>query len=190
VVPRQAYPCPAFIAGSLLRRKILSQPGARRVAALDIEALQCAGFRGAPQSNSVAGDPLNTLGQRHPRCGGYRQRALPPVVAPHNAYYFWRQDAVGRDVVVSTAIGSETLARHFATTRVLDVFRCQYCVSLRSDMPISVSYGPSRPLGELLAEWRHFGLDPAPALHKMSADDAGEGSAIRQSRHPAVMPGG
>jgi hypothetical protein len=57
-------------------------------------------------------------------------------------------------------------------------------------MPISVSYGPSRPLGELLAEWRHFGLDPAPALHKMSADDAGEGSAIRQSRHPAVMPGG
>jgi hypothetical protein len=81
---------------------------------------------------------------------------------------------------VSTAIAPETLARSFATTRVLDVFRCQYCVSLRSDLPISVSYGPSRPLEELLAEWRHFGLDPAPALHKMP-DDA----AARRERDPA-----
>jgi hypothetical protein len=93
-----------------------------------------------------------------------RDGELPPVVSPHNAYYFWREDAAERDVVVSAAIENDVVARYFGTTRGLDLFRCRYCVSLRSNLPISVSYAPQRPLVELLAEWRHFGLDAAPSL--------------------------
>jgi hypothetical protein len=86
------------------------------------------------------------------------------VVSPHNIYAFWREDAAGRDVVLSLAIPQETLARHFRETRRLHVFRCHYCASWRPDLPISVSYGPPKPLPDLLWDWRHFGLEAAPAL--------------------------
>jgi hypothetical protein len=93
-----------------------------------------------------------------------REHALPPIVSPHNAYAFWRHDAAGRDVVLSVGIREEVLARHFRETRRLHVFRCEHCASWRPDLPISVSYGPPKPLPDLLWDWRHFGLERAPAL--------------------------
>ena len=93
-----------------------------------------------------------------------RDRNLPPVVSPHNAYWFWREDAAGRDVVISVAIAPEVLARYFKETRLLGVFRCEYCAIFRPDMPIQVSTGPVRPLVELLSEWRYFSIEAAPAL--------------------------
>lgn len=95
-----------------------------------------------------------------------RDRGLPPVVSPHNAYYFWRRDAAGRDVVISLAIESDVLARYFAETRQIGMFRCEYCASWRPDLPIFVSYGPTRPLEELLTDWRYFGIEPAPDLRR------------------------
>ena len=93
-----------------------------------------------------------------------RGRGLPPVVSPHNAYYFWRHDAAGRDVVLSLHIESDVLARYFAETRRVGTFRCDQCANWRPDMPISVSYGPSKPIEDLLSDWRYFGLSPSPKL--------------------------
>jgi len=93
-----------------------------------------------------------------------RGRGIPPVVAPHNAYWFWRDDAAGRDVVVSVAIEPEVLSRYFAETRPLGIFRCRHCSASRPDLPIHVAKKPVRPLVELLTEWRYFSIQAAPAL--------------------------
>jgi 4-amino-4-deoxy-L-arabinose transferase-like glycosyltransferase len=93
-----------------------------------------------------------------------RDRRLPPVVSPHNAYWFWREDAAGHDVVISLAVEPEALSRYFGETRLLGTFRCQYCASFRPDIRIRVSKRPVRPLVELLTGWRHFSILPAPAL--------------------------
>lgn len=95
-----------------------------------------------------------------------RNAGLPPVVAPHNAYWFWREDAAGRDVVLSVAIPRDVLARYFDEVREVAVFRCAYCATYRRDMPILVATGPVRPLEELLTEWRHFGIEPSPLLRR------------------------
>jgi hypothetical protein len=99
-----------------------------------------------------------------------RNRNLPPVVSPHNGYWFWREDAAGRDVVLSVAVGPEKLAPYFAQTRLLGTFRCRHCASFRPDIPIYISTGPVRPLLELLSEWRYFGIEPAPALMVESSE--------------------
>ncbi len=93
-----------------------------------------------------------------------RNRNLAPVVAPHNAYWFWREEAAGRDVVLSVGVADEVLERWFADSRRLAVFECEYCAVFRPDLPIHVSTGPVRPLPDLLTEWRHFSIQPAPAL--------------------------
>lgn len=93
-----------------------------------------------------------------------RERELPPVVAPHNAYWFWREDAAGRDVALAVAIPPDVLSRYFARTRELGAFRCEYCTGFRPDLPIVLAGGPVRPLVRLLTEWRHFGIEAAPLL--------------------------
>lgn len=93
-----------------------------------------------------------------------RDRGLPPVVSPHNAYWFWRGDAAGRDVALSFAVEPEVLSRWFAETRALGVSRCERCPSFRRDLPILVSTRPIRPIEELLFEWQHFSIEAAPAL--------------------------
>jgi hypothetical protein len=107
-----------------------------------------------------------------------RDGPRPPVVSPHNAYYFWRGEAAGRDVVISVGVRDEILSRYFAGTRDAGTFRCTYCPSFRPDLPIRVSSGPVRPLEELLEEWRFFGIMPAPAL----IGDAG--GWLRENRPP------
>jgi len=95
-----------------------------------------------------------------------RHRGLAPVVSPHNAYWFWREDAAGRDVALSVAVESEVLSRFFAETRELDIFRCEHCAIFRPDLPILVSTGPVRRLEELLTGWRHFSIEAAPGLRR------------------------
>jgi len=58
------------------------------------------------------------------------------------------------------------LARSFAETRELGVFRCQYCTSFRPDLPIVLARGPVRPLEALLSEWRHFSIEATPHLRR------------------------
>jgi hypothetical protein len=95
-----------------------------------------------------------------------RDRDLPPIVSPHNAYWFWREEAAGRDVVLSVGVEAEVLSRSFATTRELGVFHCEHCAVFRPDLPILVSTGPIRPIEELLSGWRHFSIEAAPALRR------------------------
>lgn len=102
-----------------------------------------------------------------------RNSALPPVVSPQNAYYFWRREAVGHDIAVSIAIDPAVLARYFAETRTVGMFRCRYCANWRRDMPVTVSYGPTQPIEELLHDWRYFGSGPSPALRPMPDSSTG-----------------
>jgi hypothetical protein len=95
-----------------------------------------------------------------------RDRGLPPVVAPHNAYWFWREEAAGRDVVLSVAIPSDVLSRYFAETREVGVFRCESCAGFGADRPIVLATRPVRPLDELLSEWRCFSIEPSPQLSR------------------------
>lgn len=93
-----------------------------------------------------------------------RNRSLPAVVAPHNAYWFWREDAVGRHVVLAVAIPAEVLSPYFSETRELSVFHCEYCTAFSRDLPLVLARGPIRPLEELLYEWRYFGIEASPHL--------------------------
>ena len=95
-----------------------------------------------------------------------RDRGIPPVVAPHNAYWFWRREAAGRDIALSIDIEREVLERYFAETRQVGMFRCEHCANWREDMTVFVSTGPRRPLDELLTEWRHFGSGSSPPLRR------------------------
>jgi 4-amino-4-deoxy-L-arabinose transferase-like glycosyltransferase len=95
-----------------------------------------------------------------------RDRGFPPVVAPHNAYWFWREEAAGSDRVLAVAIPAEVLSRYFTETRELGAFRCEYCTSFRPDLPIVLASGPVRPLEDLLGEWRHFSIEAAPRLRR------------------------
>lgn len=93
-----------------------------------------------------------------------REGPLPPVVSPHNAYYFWRAEAAGRDVVISVGVHPDALAESFGRTREVGSFKCHYCPPFRPDLSFQVSHDPIKPLGELLAEWRHFGITQAEKL--------------------------
>jgi hypothetical protein len=93
-----------------------------------------------------------------------RERDLPPVVSPHNAYYFWREAAVGRDRVIAVAIPRDVLERYFGEVRLLALFECQRCTGARPDIPVFLAQGSERPLVELLEEWRAFDIRKAPAL--------------------------
>jgi hypothetical protein len=93
-----------------------------------------------------------------------RERELPPIVAPHNAYWFWRDEIDGRDLVVAVGVETEVLSRYFGEARLLHVFRCRHCATFRPDLPIVLCTRPVRPLQDLFAQWKHFGIDEAPAL--------------------------
>jgi hypothetical protein len=93
-----------------------------------------------------------------------RDRPIGPVVAPHNAWWFWRDEAAGRDVALAVAIPPQVLARYFAKTREVAVFRCASCDSTRHALPIVLATGPIRPLEELLSEWRWFSIEATPYL--------------------------
>ncbi len=95
-----------------------------------------------------------------------RERDLPPVVSPHNAYYFWRDAAAGRDRVITVAIPREVAERHFDDVRPLALFECGRCTGVRPDLPVLLARGSERPLVELLEEWRTFDIRGVPALSR------------------------
>lgn len=96
-----------------------------------------------------------------------RDREIPEIVSPHNAYSFWHGGAAGmagRDRVVTVAIPREVVERYFDEVSQLALFECVYCAAWRSDIPVYLALGSSRPLGELLEDWRTFSIGGAPAL--------------------------
>jgi hypothetical protein len=100
-----------------------------------------------------------------------RNRKLPPVVAPHNAYWFWREDAAGREVALAVAIPPDMLSRYFAEAREVGSFHCEYCAAFGKELPIVLAKGPVLPLEQLLSEWRHFGIEPSPHLSLQDTPD-------------------
>lgn len=93
-----------------------------------------------------------------------RERDLPPVVSPHNAYYFWRDAAAGRDRVIAVGIPRERIESYFDEVRPLALFECRRCSGARSDMTVLLASGSEQTLVELLEEWRTFDIREAPAL--------------------------
>jgi hypothetical protein len=93
-----------------------------------------------------------------------RHRGIGPVVAPHNAYWFWRGEAEDRDAVLAVGIPRQVLSHYFEQTREVGFFHCEFCSLHRADMPILLATGPVRPLDELLTDWRHFSIRAVPRL--------------------------
>lgn len=96
-----------------------------------------------------------------------RHRDHPPIVSPHNAYSFWHGGVagiVGRDRVITVAISQEIAERYFDEVTRLALFECSYCAAWRSDIPVHLARGSSRPLGELLEDWRTYSIREVPAL--------------------------
>jgi hypothetical protein len=92
-----------------------------------------------------------------------RDRPGPRVVAPHNAYWFWRHEAAGHDAVLAVGILPQALSGDFAATRELGVLRCERCIFGR-ELPLVLATGPLAPLEELLTKWRYFSIERAPLL--------------------------
>jgi hypothetical protein len=95
-----------------------------------------------------------------------RHRELPPVVSPHNAYWFWREEAAGRDVALAVAIPSSALAGSFAQTHEAGSLACERCASFGRQLPLVIASGPVRPLEQLLFEWRTFSIEAVPQLRR------------------------
>jgi 4-amino-4-deoxy-L-arabinose transferase-like glycosyltransferase len=95
-----------------------------------------------------------------------RERGLPPVVAPHNAYWFWRGEAKGRDGALAVAIPASVLSRHFGQAREVGTLVCERCGSFGRELPLVIAKDPARPLEELLSEWRYFSIEAPPHLRR------------------------
>jgi hypothetical protein len=104
-----------------------------------------------------------------------REREGPPVVSPHNAYFFWRGDAAGRDRVITVGIAPEVVERRFDDAQLLGRFECGYCTAWRPDLPVYLATVRGRPLVEWLTEWRTFSIGRVPAL----TPPPGRASAVR-----------
>ena len=103
-----------------------------------------------------------------------RDRGLPPVVAPHNAYWFWREEAAGRDIVAGRRHPTGACCpRYFAR----DARSLRYLPSAstaRSSAATCPSYVASGPV----TAPRRAALRVAPLQHRGHAAPAMMGTGI------------
>jgi hypothetical protein len=85
----------------------------------------------------------------------------PPVVSPHNTWFFWSREVLARaPFEVAIGIGMrDALAHTYSRLEQVGVHDCDYCIAWRDEMPLFVARGPRVTREELLAGWeraRHF----------------------------------
>lgn len=85
----------------------------------------------------------------------------PPVVSPHNNWFFWSRDVLARrpfDVAIGLGM-REGLDDTYSQIEQIGLYDCDYCIGWRDRMPIFVARKPRMTRAELLAGWemaRHF----------------------------------
>jgi hypothetical protein len=83
---------------------------------------------------------------------------LPPVVCPHNSYWFWGQAYVKKDIEVIIIIGGsiEDHLHSLQDVRQVAVHRCQHCMPYENNLPIFIGRTLKRPLSEIWASDKMF----------------------------------
>lgn len=83
---------------------------------------------------------------------------LPPVVCPHNSYWFWGWAEAKKDIEVLLIIGGE-IEDHLHSlqeVRQVGVHRCRYCIPYENNLPIFIGRKFIRTLGEILTTDKMF----------------------------------
>jgi len=76
---------------------------------------------------------------------------LPPVICPHNSYWFWGSAAFEKDIEVMIIIGGkiEDHLNSLQDVRQVGVHRCRYCMPYENNRPIFVGRTLKRTLREI-----------------------------------------
>jgi len=83
---------------------------------------------------------------------------LPPVVCPHNSYWFWGRAYIKKDIEVIIIIGG-TIEDHLHSlqdVRQVAVHRCQYRMPYENNLPIFIGKKLKRPFSEIWATDKRF----------------------------------
>jgi len=83
---------------------------------------------------------------------------LPPVVCPHNSYWFWGWAEAKKDIEVLIIIGGE-IEDHLHSlqdVRQVGVHRCRYCIPYENNLPVFIGRKLIRTLGEILTTDKIF----------------------------------
>jgi hypothetical protein len=83
-------------------------------------------------------------------------RGLPRVISSHNSYYHWSAGHADADVLIAVDADPEDLAVLYREYSLVDVVRCDYCMSWRANMPIYVARQPIMPMGAFWPRTRHY----------------------------------
>ena len=83
---------------------------------------------------------------------------LPPVVCPHNSYWFWGWAYAKKDIEVIIIIGGqiEDHLHSLQDVRQVGVHRCRYCIPYENNLPIFIGKKLMRTLGEILTTDKIF----------------------------------
>lgn len=82
--------------------------------------------------------------------------ALPPVVSPHNTYFFWSREHVARlrqGPVISIGYGPSDLGPWFDRVERVGTHRCDYCMTWRNDVPLYLARGGRFTLEDAEKAW-------------------------------------
>ena len=83
---------------------------------------------------------------------------LPPVICPHNSYWFWGWAYAKKDIEVMIIIGGriEDHLHSLQDVRQVDVHRCRYCLPYENNLPIFIGKTLKRTMSEIWATDKLF----------------------------------
>jgi len=83
-------------------------------------------------------------------------RGLPRVISSHNTYYHWSAGHADADVLIAVGANPKDLDLLYREYSLVDVVRCEYCMSWRAQMPIYVARQPIMSLNAFWPRTRHY----------------------------------
>ncbi len=104
--------------------------------------------------------------------------SLPPVFSPHNNYYLWPPEpGLQPPVVIAIGLDDALLHREFRELEEAAVFRCEYCMGWRDELPITIARFPRRTLAEMWPEMKRIGLPTRKFLMLAAETEPSKGAA-------------
>jgi hypothetical protein len=78
------------------------------------------------------------------------------VISNHNSYYHWSAGHADADVLIAVDANPSDLKLLYREYSLVDVVRCDYCMSWRARMPIYVARQPIMSLNAFWRRARHY----------------------------------
>ncbi len=83
---------------------------------------------------------------------------LPPVICPHNSYWFWSRDKVNKNHAVVIIVGGrreDHLNMYEQVDRAAEI-KCKYCMPYENNLPVFICKNLKKPLIQLWEEEKIF----------------------------------